>query len=118
MGTILGVFSGVVLGSSRTADRLLSPTVGFLAGLPVVVWMPFWIVLLGSGEGFKIGLTLTATYFLVHIHTFQAVRVVGVRYIELAEMYEKSLYEKIESVRLTPFLPRGFSASLLQTTRG
>jgi len=117
-GTVLGVFSGVILGSCRTADKLFSPTVGFLAGLPVVVWMPFWIILLGSGEGFKIGLSLTATYFLVHVHTFQAVRVVGLRYIELAEMYEKSLYERIRHILLPSAIPSILTASRIAIAIG
>lgn len=95
IGALLGTASGVVLSSSRGADRLFSGTIQFLAGVPLVVWMPLWIILLGTGEGFKIGLATTATYFLVHIHTFVASRTVAVRYIELADIYEKTYLQKI-----------------------
>jgi len=118
VGTIVGVASGVLTGMSRRADKLLSPTVGFLAGLPVVVWMPFWVLVLGSGEVFKVGLGLTATYFLVHIHTFQAVRSVGLRYVELAEIYEKPLHDRIRQVLLPSAVPSIITAARISVAVG
>lgn len=104
-GTVAGATTGLFLASSRIADKLFSPTVQFLAGVPVIVWMPFWIVLLGTGEGFKIGLAASATYFLVHIHAFQATRVIAKRYLELSEIYEKSSVEKFTYVLFPSALP-------------
>ena len=71
------------------ADRFFSPTLYLLAGIPVVVWIPFWVMFFGTEELFKIAMAAITTYFLVHVQAFQAFRSVQKDYSELAEIYEE-----------------------------
>jgi sulfonate transport system permease protein len=79
--------------------------VTFLAGIPVVVWMPFWIMAFGIGEMFKLGLVAIGTFFLVHVHTFQAVRSLERGYVELADVYEKTYWERVRHIFVPASLP-------------
>lgn len=110
IGAFLGIFSGIYLATSRVADRLFSPTMQLLAGVPVVVWIPFWVMFFGTDEAFKISMAAISTFFLVHLHTFTGVRSVGRHYIELAAIYEKSLWEKITEIILPSAAPTIFTS--------
>ena len=110
IGSVLGILSGIFLATSRRADRLISPTVQLLAGIPVVVWIPFWVMFFGTSEAFKISMAAISTFFLVHLHTFLGIRSVGRHYLELAAIYEKSRWEKIREILLPSATPAIFTS--------
>src|SRR5688572_8092121 len=43
-GALTGSITGLVLAESRVADQAIGPSLRFFGGVPVVVWMPFFIV--------------------------------------------------------------------------
>lgn len=109
IGVSIGAVGGFVLGMiaaiSRRVDHLLSPTIGFLAPIPAVVWLPFSIMFFGTGEVYKISLASFVTFLLVYIQTFQGVCRIPKQYIELAQMHEKSTYELVKRILLPAALP-------------
>ncbi|MDP1590271.1 MAG: ABC transporter permease [Prosthecobacter sp.] len=111
VGTLLGVFTSAIVARWRLGDRLFSPTIQLLSGIPVVIWIPFWVMLFGTGEVFKVGMAAVATYFLVHMHTLHAFRLVERDYAELAEMYEKSNLQRVAHV-LLPFATPGIFTAI------
>jgi sulfonate transport system permease protein len=111
IGVIAGILSSMYLAKSRIADRLFSPTVQLLAGVPVVVWIPFWVMFFGTGEAFKISMVAISTFFLVHFHSFVALRAVERDYMELADIYEKSYWEKVHDVLLPSSAPAMLTAT-------
>jgi sulfonate transport system permease protein len=111
VGGLLGVVSSMYLVKSRLADYLVSPTIQLLAGIPVVVWIPFWVMFFGTGEEFKIAMVAISTFFLVHFHSFVALRSVQRDYMELADIYEKSYWEKVRDVLLPSAAPAILTAT-------
>ena len=105
LGATVGIALGVVVGQSKLAERLLSPMLQFIAPVPVIVWIPFAIMLFGIGELYKISLAMFATSLLVYVQTFQGVRGVPQGYLELASMYEKTRWQKISRILLPSALP-------------
>lgn len=118
IGTVLGITSGMFVGQSKLADRLISPLLQLLSPIPVVVWMPFIIALFGSGEPYKISLGAIATYLIVHMHTFLAVRGTQREYMELAETYEKTNFQKTWHIFLPAASPSIFAAIRLSLAIG
>lgn len=104
-GALAGLALGMVAAISRRVDDFLSPTIGFLAPIPAVVWLPFSIMLFGTGEVYKISLASFVTFLLVYMQTFQGVRHIPKQYIELAQMYDKSPWELVLRVLLPASLP-------------
>ena len=111
IGGAAGVLSSMYLAKSRLADQIFSPTVQLLAGIPVVVWIPFWVMFFGTGEEFKVAMVAISTFFLVHFHSFVALRSVQRDYMELADIYEKSYWEKIRDVLLPSAAPAILTAT-------
>jgi sulfonate transport system permease protein len=72
--------------------------------------MPFAVMFVGSGELYKITLGALAVFFILHIHTFQAVQAVHRDYVELAAIYEKSFWQKTRHVLLPAASPEIFTA--------
>ncbi len=101
IGSTLGVILGVFTSTKRSIKALLNPCIQFLSGVPVIVWIPFWIMIFGIGEQFKIGLIAVSTFFLVYGSTYQSIVSIDKEYIELAMLYKKKY---IEVVRLL-YLP-------------
>ena len=101
----VGVLSGICLTQSQRLDTLVSPTLQFLAPVPVVAWMPFVILFFGAGEAYKIILAALAGFLIIHLHTYQAIRAIGREYIELSQMYECDIVERVRHVLLPAALP-------------
>lgn len=110
VGSLAGVGSSLWLAGNRTADRLLSPSIQVLAGVPAIVWMPFWIMVWGTGELFKISMAAVTSFFLVHVYATYAIRSVGRQYVELAEMYEKTRWQTTTAVLVPAALPTVITA--------
>lgn len=102
---ILGTSLGLFLVISPSINNLFSPTLKFLAGLPVVLWMPFWIMFFGLGETFKIGLAAMGAFFLIYTYTTVAANATSKKYIELCQIYEKSKSEILLKVLFPEALP-------------
>lgn len=118
IGVTLGTASGMILARVRPADFYLSPTLQFLAGVPVVVWLPLAIVFLGPGEGFKVGLSALATFFLVHVHSYEATSEIARGYLELAAIYEKSSMDRFLHVLLPSTVPALITAVRISVVIG
>ena len=69
-----GAVLGIVMGSSRTMDHLLTPLVEAIRPLPKAALLPVLILFLGLGNGMKVTAVALATLFPVLINTLQGVR--------------------------------------------
>lgn len=110
IGAGFAIFISVLLPSSRTTERLLSPAIQLLAGVPVVLWMPFCVMLFGIGETYKVSLTAISSFFLVQVLTYQAVRSTERVYLELAAIYEKGYWATVRHVYLPSAAPAIFTS--------
>lgn len=111
LGTLAGVLSGLIIGQSQKADKLFSPMMRFMSPVPVVFWIPFAVMFFGTGEYFKTALAAIVAFFIIHIHTYQAIRSVEMDYIELSSIYEKSYFEKVWHIFLPSALPEILTGS-------
>ncbi|MEI6915675.1 MAG: ABC transporter permease subunit [Armatimonadota bacterium] len=105
IGTVTGVFAAVVILRSEVADVLLAPMIQLLAGVPVIVWMPFWIMIFGTGETFKVAMAAITAFFLVQGYSLHAMRSIQTHYLEVAAIYEKGHWEVFLQVLLPAALP-------------
>jgi sulfonate transport system permease protein len=110
IGALVGIVSGLFLAQTRVADRLFSPTLHFLAPIPIIVWFPFLIILFGLGDAMRVAFVATAAYFLVHVHCFNAVRSVNRDFLELGQMYEKRYWSRVWHVVLPSSLASIFTS--------
>lgn len=104
-GSGAGVALGTTVGLSRSAERLVGPTVQLLAPIPVVAWIPLIIVLLGIGELSKSAVVALGTFFVVYFNTVQGVRNADQKLVEVAYVYGKTPFQLVTGVLMPSALP-------------
>ncbi len=108
IGTLIGLALGIAVGTSKFAERLLAPTLQFLAPIPPIAWIPLLIILLGIGEGSKIGLIIIASLITVYINTVQGIRSTDQKLVDVANVLRKSNKDLITKVLLPSATPHIF----------
>lgn len=66
IAVVLGFFFAVLFRHSVSADRSLGSLIAFLAPIPVVVWLPLSVALLGDGELQRVALIALAAFFIIY----------------------------------------------------
>jgi sulfonate transport system permease protein len=106
LGAILGVGTGVLIGSNGWINRLLSPIFYVLAQIPSVAWAPLLLMTLGIGEGFKVAVIGLAALFPVAINTLEGLRGVPPKYLEVARVLRLSRGQTVRRVVLPAIGPK------------
>jgi len=90
-------------------ERLIAPTIQFLAPIPPIAWIPLLIILLGIGEASKIGLIIIASFVVVYLNTVQGIRSTDQKLVDVAHVLRKSNKELIKKVLLPSATPHIFT---------
>ena len=109
IGTLIGLALGVMVGTSKFAEKLVAPTIQFLAPIPPIAWIPLLIILLGIGEASKIGLIIIASFVVVYLNTVQGIRSTDQKLVDVAHVLRKSNKELIKKVLLPSATPHIFT---------
>ena len=105
VGTILGAASGVALARVTSLRALFTPTLQTLSSIPFMVLIPFFLIIFGFGEVFRVSVIMASTFLLVNAQAFHAVRQLNPDYFELAAIYEKSHWQLVWEVLVPASLP-------------
>jgi len=108
-GTLAGLLLGAGMGFSDGIARFVRPTFLAIAQIPILAWLPFFMLLLGIGEALKIVLVAKAVFTPVTLGTCAGIRAVPGRYLELARVLGLSRARTLRSVVLPAALPQLFS---------
>lgn len=108
-GAVLGIVVGIGLGLSRKAYRLLSFLLELLRPIPIIAWVPVLIMIFGIGESSKVIVIVIGTFWSVFLNTYDGIRSVDAKYLEVADMFMKGKQEKIFTVMLPAALPNIFT---------
>ncbi|MDB5565654.1 MAG: putative alkanesulfonate transport protein superfamily, inner rane component [Tardiphaga sp.] len=83
LGAVAGLLFGSVIGTSRAADWLASPTFNAVRQVPLTGWIPVAALLFGIGEGAKLSLIALAAFCPVALNTAEGLAGVSQSYREL-----------------------------------
>jgi sulfonate transport system permease protein len=102
-GSLLGVFTGIstasIVALVPAVGRIVRPTFDFLAPIPVLAWIPLFIVMLGI-DGARIALIATGTGFILYSSTSTVIADTKVEYIDLARLYKKNRLQLLMRISL------------------
>ncbi len=90
-GTAFGTLTGITLGRSRGARMLLGPTLNVLMAIPIIVFIPFFLMAFGFGELFRSAIVAALVFFLVHQAMFSVVRAFPTDWLELARISHRGV---------------------------
>ncbi|MHA7240947.1 ABC transporter permease [Arthrobacter sp. TMS1-12-1] len=109
IGSLLGVLAGALLGLSRIADVLLTPTVGALRAVPSLAWVPLLVLWIGINEDSKVTLISIGAFFPVFTTLYLGLRHVDRNLVEAARAFGLNGIRLLTTVQLPAVVPALFS---------
>lgn len=109
LGAGLGVGFGAATGLSRTLREYLDPGFRATIYLPLLGWLPLFVMVLGVGEALKVVLIAKAAFVPVALNTYGGIRNVPRQYFELAGVYRFGPLQRLRSVVFPAALPQIWS---------
>lgn len=106
IGVGIGLVLGVVMGLSPTLKDYLYPSFNTFAQVPSLGWLPLLMMLVGIGEALKIILITKAVLVPVAISTYQGIRSVPTRFIEVARVYRLTRAQLLRRVVFPAAFPQ------------
>lgn len=104
-GSLGGLAFGVLIALSERARDYLQPSFNALAQVPSLGWLPFLMLLLGIDEALKIVLIGKAAFVPLAINTYDGMRGVPNRYLEVARVYRFTRLQLLRKVVLPAAFP-------------
>ncbi len=105
LGTIAATLLGALTGYSRTAHRLLDPTIQAVKAVPSLAWVPVFILWLGIFEASKLTLIAVGAFFPVYLNLSTAIGAVDRKLVEVGRIYGLSPLALVRRVLLPATLP-------------
>ncbi|KPM54563.1 ABC transporter permease [Frankia sp. R43] len=90
VGAALGILVGIVLGSSPMLGEIFQPFIVALNAVPRLALVPLFILWFGFGLGSKVALVSVIVFFLVFYSTYEGVRDVEQRLIDVLKVMNAS----------------------------
>ena len=87
IGAAAGTVAGAVTGYSKTARKLLDPTLQALRNIPSMAWVPLFLLWLGIFEESKIALIATGVFFPVYLTLASGIEQVDRKLVEVGELF-------------------------------
>lgn len=110
-----GVVFGCALGVSRTLDRAIGPIFHSLRQVPYLGLAPLMGLWLGTGDTAKIVLVFLAVFYPVVLSTYEGVRAVDVRYLEVARalrLGKRRVFRSLLFPAVAPYVAMGLSQAI------
>jgi sulfonate transport system permease protein len=109
IGASAGLFIGSVVGLSRTASRLLSPTIQAFRAVPSLAWVPLLVLWMGIYEGPKVTLVAIGAFFPVFTTVASGFMHADRKLIEVGRAYGLSGPSLVTGVLLPSAAPTIFA---------
>jgi sulfonate transport system permease protein len=84
LALVLAVVLGAFVGSSRTAEKAIDPTLQALRAVPSLAWVPLLLLWLGIGETAKVALVAIGAFFPIYVALVTGIHGVDRKLIEVA----------------------------------
>lgn len=116
IGVSVGLFLGLLAGSSRWGDDVVDSAMQTLRALPFLSLVPLFMVWFGIGETARVVLIAVATTFPMYVSASGAVRATDTKLLEAAEVLGVGRWSTVRLVTLPGALPSLFSGLRLSAT--
>jgi len=106
----IGIPLGLLMGRYRVVALALDPYVSFLYGLPIIVFVPIFVIWLGFGFNFGVAFVIVSAVWVVVINTMQGVRHVDQNLIDTGRSFcssERKIMRNIVIPSTIPFVIAG-----------
>ncbi len=105
IGGGLGLFLGLLNGSSKIASTLLDTTLQMVRNIPALALIPLVILWFGIDETAKLFLVAIGVFFPIYINTYHGIRSVDPQLIEMGKSYGLTRWQLYKNIILPGALP-------------
>ncbi|MGL4107151.1 ABC transporter permease [Clostridium sp. LP20] len=109
IGSIAGILIGVLMGLFNNIDKSLTFLVGVLRPIPIIAWIPIFILWMGIDNGSKIAVIALGSFWPVLINTIHGIKSADNKLLEVATILEKSKFQILAKVIFPCALPSIFT---------
>jgi sulfonate transport system permease protein len=104
-GGLAGTALGVALAMWRPLDRVVGPLYHAVRQVPLLGWLPLIGLWVGNGDEAKLLIVSLAAFYPTVLNSYEGVRAVERRYVEVADLYGFSAGQRFAHVLLPAALP-------------
>ncbi|EPR9360698.1 ABC transporter permease [Acinetobacter baumannii] len=108
IGSALGIGFGILVGTSKIANYLFSPSFNVLRQISLFAWLPLISTFLDSGNSAKILFITLSVFYPVALHTIDGVRGISSKQYEVAQVYKFSAWQRLRKLILPAAAPQIF----------
>ena len=105
VGGGLGLFLGLLNGSSKLASTLLDTTLQMIRNIPALALIPLVILWFGIDESAKLFFVAIGVFFPIYINTYHGIRSVDPQLIEMGKSYGLSGWQLYKEIILPGAMP-------------
>jgi sulfonate transport system permease protein len=117
IGVALGSLIGIGMGLSQRFEDYVGPSFKGISYVPVLGWLPLWLVLLGVGDTLKIVLVAQATLSPIVFNVYDGIRNVPAPLIEVWRVYRLTGLQQLRRVILPAAFPSIWSGMRFGLTK-
>ena len=103
---VCALLLGILIGLSKTAERITELTLQILKPIPPIAWIPLAILWFGIGEPSKLYIIFYGAFFPILINTVDGIHNIDKKYLELGRVYEVERIKLVRKVVLPGALPQ------------
>lgn len=105
LGASLGIVIGIAMGLSRVCYSLLQSIVGIFRPIPMIAWIPLFILWIGIGDELKVAVIALGCFWSVLLNTIHGIQSVDPKLLEVATALEKNKWIVLRQIVLPSALP-------------
>jgi sulfonate transport system permease protein len=105
LGASVALLLATWVGLSRTAERLLDPTLQAIRTVPSLAWVPFLLLWMGIDELPKVTLVAIGTFFPVYVNLVAGIRQTDRKLVELGQVLGLGSLGLVRNIVLPAALP-------------
>nr|WP_282558364.1 ABC transporter permease [Providencia rettgeri] len=94
---------------SLRTNQIFNLTLNAIRQIPPLAWIPLLILWFGIGEVTKIILIIKSAFFPILLSTINGIQTTPMTYIELGNLYQFNLWQKLRKIYIPSLLPNLFT---------
>jgi len=106
LGSTIGFLLGLLMATSRWAERLIAPSFNAVKQIAIFAWIPLISAWCGMGEPAKVVFIALAAFYPMVVNVFEGVRGISRDYGEVARVLEFSPWQMLRKVILPAASPQ------------
>jgi ABC-type nitrate/sulfonate/bicarbonate transport system permease component len=109
LATVVGVAAGVLIGRSRTVERVFNPYINFFQATPLIALVPLIVIWFGVGLEARVAVTFMLAVWSIIINTATGVKETPSPLIDVGRVYKFSRLQQVSRVALPNAVPSIFA---------